>query len=405
MASNSSSSLKRNRRHPDIGIFVDISFSYGRKVLHGIAKYANLRRQWNLVVDPRRILDHSSNWPELDALICIGQMGHLFHRAREKYEHIIVCSGAGDPKLSPVVASDDQAIGLMAAEHLMNCQLSHFGYYGQGKLATFRPDVERMAGFEKALTVKSYACEFWNQAAEYRVGVVDWVEQPHHPALLQWIMSLPKPIGIFCFDDNWANDLCTVCFKSKIAVPEEVAILGVNNDDLLCELSFPPLSSIDGGLDRIGFSAAQQLDAMLSNELPENEHRFTLIPPLQVIKRQSTEVTAIEDPAILAAIYFIRDHACDPCSVGDILQAVPIGRRLLERRFVSLLGRTPHEEILRIRIETAKRLLMETDLSMATIAARCGYGEIKGFYLAFNNAVSTTPAKFRQRSRATSSDH
>ena len=155
------------------------------------------------------------------------------------------------------------------------------------------------------------------------------------------------------FDDSAADDLAGTCLEAGIAVPEQVAIVGTNNDELLCETAWPPLSSIVGDFARVGYVAAQLLDRMIRGETLSPEDRLVLLPPLGVMQRQSTDVLAVKDSDVADAIRFIREHACDPCSVKHVLHAVPVARRWLERQFLSQLGRTPHDEITRVRIETA----------------------------------------------------
>jgi LacI family transcriptional regulator len=219
----------------------------------------------------------------------------------------------------------------------------------------------------------------------------------HRPALIRWLRELPKPAGILALDDTNAHDLAEACLEGDIGVPDHVAIVGVNNDDLLCESAWPPLSSVEADYSRIGFLAARTLDRLFAGEeLPPHE-RLMLLPPLGVVKRQSTSTLAIGDANLADAVRFIREHACDPCTVGDVLRAVPVGRRWLERQCVAQLGRTPHDEIARVRIEAAQRLLLRSELNMLQISSRCGFAELKSFYVAFSKVTGTTPAAYRRK--------
>jgi LacI family transcriptional regulator len=201
------------------------------------------------------------------------------------------------------------------------------------------------------------------------------------------------------FDDGDANDLAETCLEAGIAVPEQVAIVGTNNDELLCEMAWPPLSSVVGDFARVGYAAAQLLDRMICGERLGAQDRLVLLPPLGVMQRQSTDVLAVKDSNVADAIRFIREHACDPCSVKHVLHAVPVGRRWLERQFLSQLGRTPHDEITRVRIETAKRLLTQSDMTVAQITGRCGYIGDNNFHAAFRQLTGTTPAAFRREAK------
>jgi LacI family transcriptional regulator len=185
-----------------------------------------------------------------------------------------------------------------------------------------------------------------------------------------------------------------VCRELEIAVPEEVAVIGVDNDRLLCDLADPPLSSVICNSRRNGYEAAALLNRMMSGEsVPPEAH---LIKPLGIETRQSTDILAIDDPDVAIAIRFIREHACRGIDVSDVLQQVPLSRRVLESRFRKILDRTPHQEITRLRIDRVKQLLAETDLSLSEIASRTGFQHDEYMTVAFKKQVGMPPSKFRQ---------
>jgi LacI family transcriptional regulator len=310
---------------------------------------------------------------------------------------MVYCSGGGDPRLSPVVALDDFAAGKLAGEHLLGLGITNFGFVGSSR--SYRTIAQRLAGFRQPVEAKGYG------VVECPVPVVmprEEISHPHRPAMIKWLRSLPKPVGIMAFDDWRANDLAATCLEADIAVPDQVAIIGVNNDDLLCESAWPPLSSVEAEYSRVGFKAAEILDRQLAGEVLVGDDRLVLMPPLGVVQRQSTNVQAIKDPNLVRARRFIGEHACDPCSVDDVLRVVPVNRRWLERNFASHFGRTVHNEITRVRIETAKRLLRGSEFSLDAIAARCGFAESKRFYVVFRNVTGTTPAAYRRSASARS---
>jgi len=180
-------------------------------------------------------------------------------------------------------------------------------------------------------------------------------------------------------------------------VPDEVAVVAVDNDELLCELAHPPLSSVIPNTRRTGYEAAALLDRLMSGGKSRGETH--LIPPLGVATRLSTDVLAIEDPHVSRAVRFIREHACDGINVQDVLRAVPQSRRLLEGRFRKLLGRTPHEEILRVQVQRVKQLLTETDLTLDAIAERTGFSHTEYLSVVFRREVGTPPGRFREQNR------
>ena len=186
------------------------------------------------------------------------------------------------------------------------------------------------------------------------------------------------------------------CLEARIPVPERVAILGVNNDDLMCESAWPPLSSIDAGYDRVGYAAARLLDRLMGGEDVPAEQRIVRLPPLGVVRRASTDLLAVDDPNVADALRYIREHACDPCTVEEVLRHVPVGRRWLEQQFVQRLSRTPHEEIIRVRMEIAQRLLGEPEMTNSNVARQCGFSTVQSFIRAFHQCVGTTPGAFRR---------
>ncbi|CAN5571094.1 hypothetical protein BH10PLA1_BH10PLA1_01130 [soil metagenome] len=374
-----------------MGIVVDCANEFGRDIVRGITHYANLQRRWLLFKDLQGVLNPTTEWPKFDGAIFAGVPYDVFDYGRTHCENVVFCSGAGDPSQSPVVAIDDDAAGVLAAEHLIACRMERFAFYGswiQGGVAA-----KRLNSFRRTLEARNYSC------IESPFGTPrpkEWTSHSHRPALIQWLRDLPKPVGIMTVDDTAAHDLAEACLEADIGVPDHVAIVGVNNDVLLCESAWPPLSSIDADFSRIGYAAAKILDRVFAGEVLLPQDRHVVLPPLGVVQRQSTNVLAVADRNLADAVRYIREHACDPCTVDDVLRAVPVGRRWLERKFVSQLGRSPHDTIAQVRIEAAKRLLLQEDLSIADIAGRCGYSGDKNFHATFRRLVGTTPAAFRR---------
>lgn len=376
---------------PLVGVVVDGISSYGRGILRGVMRYANLERRWLLYKDLRHSLNSMAKWPRCDGMIAAGVTTSRFDQIRKQYKHCIFCSGKGDPAKSPVVALDDEAAGVMAAQHLIDCRLQRFAFYGAslipGRFHGFRAELER-----HELPCTAAPVELPSEA--------EWLSHAKWPRLIRWLQELPKPVGIMAGDDTMAHDLAAACLEAGIAVPEQVAIIGVNNDDLLCESAWPPLSSIEADYSRMGYHAAKVLDRLFAGEVLAPEERLTRLPPLGVVQRQSTNILAMDNPDLADAVRFIREHACDPCTVDDVLRVVPVGRRWLERQFLTQLGRTPHDEIVRVRIDKARALLLQPDMGLIEIAHKCGYSGVANFHVAFKNLVNNTPAAYRRSARS-----
>jgi LacI family transcriptional regulator len=198
--------------------------------------------------------------------------------------------------------------------------------------------------------------------------------------------------------DYRGQQVLDACRRLGIAVPDEVAVIGVDNHELLCELSHPPMSSVIPNTHRTGYEAAALLDQMMGGHRVAGQTH--LIAPLGIATRQSTDVLAIEDRHVARAVAYIRAHACEGITVDDVLRAVPQARRLLERRFKKLLGRTPHEEIRRVQLDRVKALLAQTDLSLADVAERCGYAHVEYLSVVFKKKAGLPPSQYRAQHRA-----
>ncbi len=333
------------------------------------------------------------NWPDFDGIILTGGSPSVLKQAVADCRNVVLCSGDGDPQICPVVSLDDHAAGVAAAEHLITCRLEKFAFYGlQARLVSRH----RHAGFSQTLEGHGLQC----LVCPVTPSVQDWTTHVHRPALVNWLRDLPKPIGIMAIDDFFAHDLADACVEANVAVPEHVAIIGVNNDDLLCEGAWPTLTSVNADYSRMGYAAAHLLEKLLAGTKLTAEERVTRLPPLGIIQRQSTSFSSVSDPTLAEALSFIRQHACDPCSVEDVLDVVPVSRRWLERQLSSQIGHSPYEEIIRVRIETARRLLTQSQFKIDDIAHRCGFGDIKNFYVAFKKLAGMTPAAFRRTGSA-----
>ena len=214
-------------------------------------------------------------------------------------------------------------------------------------------------------------------------------------AVAEWVATLPKPIGILGINDVVARQVADACRMADRTVPDDVAIVGVDNEELMCMLSDPPLSSVDPGSKRLGFEAAAMLDRILAGEPPPAEP--LVLPPVGVVVRHSSDVLAIDDPDVADAIRFIQNHCAQPISVADVLRAVPVPRRTLDRRFHQRTGRTIHDEIQHARVRRACELLVRTTLPIPQVAQQCGFSGREYFSTAFARITGQPPAAYRKQ--------
>jgi LacI family transcriptional regulator len=208
-----------------------------------------------------------------------------------------------------------------------------------------------------------------------------------------WIKRLPKPVGVMACNDMRGQQVLDACRAIGVPSPEEVAVIGADNDDVICNLCDPSLSSVVPDTGRIGYEAAVLLAQMMAGE--KHPPPATFVEPSGIVTRRSTEVLAMEDRQIAAATRFIREHACEGIDVSDVLSAFPLSRSTMDRRFMNILGRSPKDEILRVRLDRVKQLLAETDFPLTLIAEKVGLQHVEHLSRIFKNRVGTTPSEFR----------
>jgi LacI family transcriptional regulator len=302
---------------------------------------------------------------------------------------------------------DDVATGELAAKHFLERGFRHFGFFGvpwmrwsREREAGFRAEIERTfrARAEAAGNGDSSSNNFTFASysvadAVARAAFGDSLKQ-RAAAMGAWLKSLPKPLAVLAANDLWGSELVQAAREQGLNVPDDVAVLGVDNEELLCEIAHPPLSSIRLGGEQIGRAAVALLGQLLQGKTPKQP--LQRIPPMGIVTRQSTDVLAVEDPDVAAAIRHIRRHAVEGLSVKQLLDSIAVNRRTLERRFVSVLGHTPLDEIRRVRMERAKALL-QTDLPIYDVAARCGFATPEYLATSFLQATGTTPTAYRRQ--------
>jgi LacI family transcriptional regulator len=290
--------------------------------------------------------------------------------------------------LSEIRAGSHPA-GCMAAEHFLERGFRHFAFCGYaGRIWSEL----RLEGFASRLRLAGYSCHVYEPQAHANQGVT-WAEE--QPLVASWLESLPKPVAIMACNDIRGRQVLEASLLRHLSVPEDVAVIGVDNDTLICNLTNPPLSSVVFNLEQAGYAAAEHLDGLMSGGI--RQARRIDIEPLWVAGRRSTDVIATDDRHVSAALRFIRDHARQAIGVEDVAQQAEISRRTLEIRFRRRLGRSVRDEIERCRVTYAKQLLLETSLSVERIAHLAGFGSLAYFSKVFHRRVGSTALAFRQR--------
>ncbi|MCE9545574.1 MAG: DNA-binding transcriptional regulator [Planctomycetia bacterium] len=282
---------------------------------------------------------------------------------------------------------DYLAIGRMAAEHFLAKGFRNYGYFGNSESHGSRL---REEGFRQRLAEDG--CALSVLTMERDEGVYrHW--RMAQTSLMPWVQSLPRPVAVFSFDDAYAVLVSHACLESGLAVPEQVALLGVENDEVFCHHNFPPLSSIQTAQEQVGYQAARLLERMMSGRAIKSP---ISLPPVSVVERASTSILAIEDPDVAMAVRFINDNATRRINVADVVEAVPLSRCLLERRFRRTLKRTILDEIQRVRVERTKHMLVTTRDSVPSIARAMGFRDGIHLWAVFRKLTGVSPDAFRR---------
>jgi LacI family transcriptional regulator len=291
----------------------------------------------------------------------------------------------------PRVTSDANAVVRMAVAHLRGKGLANLAFCGepQRPFIDFWTDAYRSVMAEAGMEAVVYQP---SSRLGPRSGPDAWQRDRR-----RWIESLPKPVGIIGWYTVICRHLALACSESGLKVPEEVAIISLETEDLLGRVIHPPLSGVDIPVRRIGYEAAAQLDRMLHGQ-PAEPFEIDL-QPLGVTTRQSTDLVACADPQVRQALRFIRDHAHEGIDVRSLIKAVPMARRSLERRFQDLLGRSPAEEIRRVKIDRVRHLLDTTHMLIPDIAEACGFKYVEHMIPVFRKYHGSTPARYRANLR------
>lgn len=382
------------RNRPSVALLVETSNAYARGLMDGIVAYQREHELWSIYVGEQERGARPPAWLRHwkgSGIIARIETEAIASVVRRMRLPTVDVSAARKVKNIPWVETDDRELARLAARHLIDRGFRSLAYCGEPH---FNWSKWREQHF--VLSAEEAGCEchiFEGKSSSDK----DYSWTRERRRLRNWVLELHKPVGVMACYDFKGQQLLDICRELDVAVPEQVAVIGVDNDARLCRLCTPPLSSVIPDTHRTGYEAAQLLDRMMRGEKVGTDG--VLIPPLGVAERQSSDVYAIDDPDVAAALRYIREHACEGISVAEVLQAVPLSRRMLEHRFLKLVRRTPHAEIIRIRMERASRLLRETDLSLAEIASRAGFADANYLSIAFKKQTGVSPRAYRAEKR------
>lgn len=372
-----------------VAVLIETDDSWGRRLVASIAAFAKEHR-WRLLIAPR---DHQhrlrlpARWSGDGVIVSLRDRSTAEHLRRSGLPAVDVSIMMPKAKWLARVATDDNARASMALEHFRQRSLEHFACYAPsiGRYPSHRADAFRLA-VERA----GFACNLFAESEGTQGWAID------HDHVLAWLRALPRPLALFAADPYPARQLAEICDWNGIDVPGEIAILAGDNDDLLCEVSTPQLSSIQLACEAIGEQASLRLRAMMNGGVIPAKPK--LIPPLFVHARQSTDIFAVSDPELRDVLRYINEHAQRGITVGQIVREFSHSRRWLEQRFQAVLGRAPADYIRRARMEHVRNLLLETSLSITQIAFQTGFTSSTSLTQQFTRQFGRPPTTIRAES-------
>lgn len=382
------------RSYPRVALVFKTRLEENQRILNAISKYNRFHENWTAFVDDQAISQQDPAWlleNKWDGVIVGHTAPELLNRCQEEGIPIVDLSDNLQchdhiPKIRP----DNPAIGHKGGEYFAEKGFSNFAFCG------FESEVwsnARESGFVESLKLMGHVCETFN--TDYSKIVEPKWNTQEESRIRDWLKTIPKPVGLLCCNDLRALQVMNACRNLKLEVPEDVSILGINNEIVRCELSYPQLSSIPVNAEYYGYLAAKTITELINGKSPKNME--VLIEPLDVVTRRSSDFLSVEDKHVTAALQLIKSRACKGITVEEVVKQIHVSRSLLERRFRKYLGKSPQAEIRNVQIQKVKQLLVETDYTLAHIAELAGFEHPEYMSVVFKKMHQTTPNQFRQR--------
>jgi len=382
-----------NQRH--VALIIETSKVYGREILLGISRYHKIHGPWSIFTRERGQDEADPPWLKNwqgDGIITRSLDLAICQQASRRGIPVFSLRHLQEPALFPTVFPDQKVIAERVAEHLLERGFRSFGYCG----------VPDNRGWELARR-EAFAAILKKRGAtllEYKPTYVTDSDQNwerEQTEMMKWLASLDKPAAIMSSHDSQGVLVLDACRRAGIRVPDEIGVVSVDNDPVLCELASPPLSSLDQNVVRLGFEAASMLDRMMDGEKIEARNYF--MEPGEVVTRQSSDVIAVDDKNVSAALRFIGENACTNIDVHAIAQAAGQSRRALEKKFSTRLGKTPMDQVNEIRLRRIKQLLLDTDFLLVDIAEQVGFEYHEYMSRYFKKHTGMAPGQFRRAHR------
>jgi LacI family transcriptional regulator len=389
---------------PKIAVLLETSRVFGRNLLRGIVRYKRLHGPWTLISTAGHYSMEKAVWQRNDISGVIMRIGSAKLAAKIRaagvpvvtFESVLRKDAEVNRALDlPEIYTDSRAIGRMAAEHLLERAFGQLAYCGIPGHGLMWSDV-RQEGFAERAAEAGCPYFVYSGNAESHLPADD----REQPLLLQWLRSLPKPVGVMVCNDDRGIHVLRACRAAEIKVPDEVAVVGVDDDDLICDLCDPPLSSVALDLESAGYAAAELLHELMTRR--RCWYRQIVVRPLWVMLRESSDVVAYNDRIVADMLRFIREHAASPIGVLDVIESLDISRRAAEIRFRAATGHSILEQITRSRLLRCKRLLAATDQPVDRAAIAAGFSGTKSMVRAFRRYEQCSPWEYRRQRKGSS---
>lgn len=379
---------------PHVALIIETSKIYGREILLGIAQYQRVNGPWSVFTAERGQDDAEPTWLanwQGDGIITRSLDMKLCRQAAARGIAVVSLRNLVDKPDFPTLFPDQTQIVTRIIDHFQERGFQNFAYVG---VAGHRGwERLRREAFLRILSERGCA----NVSVRPNLAPPGLTWEEEQEALAAWIRTLPTPVGIVVAHDTQGVQLLDGCRRAGVRVPDDIAVVSVDNDPVLCEVATPPLSSLDQNVQRLGYEAASMLDQMMrGRKLARQNYYFE---PGHVVVRQSSDVLAVGDERLAKSIRFVRENACKGIDVNAIARAAGMSRRALEKKFSEQIGRTPLEEMQEIRFRRVRQLLLETDYVLPQIAELAGFQYQEYLVRFFKKRTGMTPGEFRRKKR------
>ena len=372
-------------------LLLETSRAFGRGILTGIAKYSRLHGPWTFYREPRSLkssIPHLVNW-KANGIIMRNTVIDR-HLINLKIPLIFVLHEKKTFPNFPLIITNGKNISKLAAEHLMNKGLHNFAYCG----FDLHPwSEERKKFFEQFINDAGFKVSIYHQSPSNKYK--SWENEQTRMA--DWLKTLPKPVGILACNDDRGQHVLEACKNAGLRVPEDISVIGVDNDSIVCDLCDPPLSSVALNTEYAGYYAAELLDKLMQG-IPSKGQEI-MVDATHIVQRQSTDILAVEDQNVAEAIRFIKKNAKNKFFVNDVVNQTSLCRRSLESRFKKVMHRSIQEEIRRARTELISELLVETDLSVSEITSMFSFTDVEHISRYFRKEKGVGLREFRKNYR------